>query len=175
MTTNPLFPSLGAWDGTQFQVLTNGVFDPVASEAALAAYVAANPPPAPTVAPSAPAAPTAVYISKVEFERRLLPAEFGRLDALKIAIDQRPANWATSTTAPWPTYAPLVPAVQEYEDAGSDGVNVNDASFQAFINEFPALGIILASDMPSGALNADKTAMSGAQWIAFRIAALLEP
>lgn len=168
---NPSAPSEQAWDGTSFQVFDgSGAYDPAATAAALATYVAATPPPA-SPAPPAPPAPTACWLSKVVWERRLLSNEFARLDAIRVTVAGRPADWATNTAAPWPAYvtAGVVQALLIYADA--DQINVLDPQMTAMVDGLPALGVIAYGDYAQP--TDGSTPLTSAQWSAERIAALL--
>jgi hypothetical protein len=94
--------------------------------------------------PPQPAPPaTAYYLSKVYYERRIKAASLAAwmaLDAIRVNVQNRPADWPTNKTAPWPEYVgyspDFVPAVCDY--ILSDQVNVMDpaqASMLGLIQE----------------------------------------
>ena len=149
-TISNSFPHLEAWDGAPFQVFDGqGAYDPVATQAALDAYVADHPAP-PPADPPAPPAPTEFFLSKVLWQRRLTDAEFAALDAIRITVLNRPADWATSSAAPWPTLRGFVRPVLDYDAAGE--INLLDPAFAA------TLGAIAATTTAFGSTPEDQAA-----------------
>lgn len=85
-----------------------------------------------TAPPEIPAeAPADYYIAKVTFERRFADPAFAVLDALRITVRNRPADWATTEDQNWVGLRPFVRPLCDYDAA--DRINVLD----------PALGALL--------------------------------
>ena len=101
-------------------------------------------PPPPATPPYVPPVPASYYISKVVFQRRLPTAAFVALDALRVTVAGRPADWATNQTAPWPQFAGLVRPVLDYEAA--DSVNVVDPALNATLQALQASEGVFGSD-----------------------------
>jgi hypothetical protein len=97
-----------------------------------------------------PPASTAYYLSKVYYERRIKAASLAAwmaLDTIRVNVQNRPADWPTNQTAPWPSYVgyspEFVPAVCDY--ILSDQVNVLDPA------QVTMLGLIQAQTQAFGA------------------------
>ena len=83
-------------------------------------------------------------------QRRLTDAEFAALDAIRITVLNRPADWATSSAAPWPTLRGFVRPVLDYDAAGE--INLLDPAFAA------TLGAIAATTTAFGSTPEDQAA-----------------
>jgi hypothetical protein len=100
---------------------------------------------------SAPQPPTAYYLSKVFYERRIKTASMPAwvaLDTIRVNVQNRPADWSTTTTEPWPTYlaldATFVSDVCDY--ILSDSVNILDPAQAAMLGLLQATDQVFGSD-----------------------------
>jgi hypothetical protein len=107
-------------------------------------------------APTQPAAvtPTSYYISKVAYERRIRNVSLMAylvLDAIRVAVANRPADWASSIVQPWPTYRGYSPAfVPDLIDyVGSAELNVLDPAPALLLGMLQQSMSVFGTDRPT--------------------------
>lgn len=138
---DPNFPSLRAWDETVFQVLTAGVYDQAATEAALAAYLADHPTPEP---PPAPPPPPDTWSNKYGFMLLFRADEQARYRARLREAAGLPVDLVTERDA-------LLDQLMGFEQMfdrlpPEQGINRADPNTAASLQLFVALEIIAPAE-----------------------------
>lgn len=139
MAIDPNFPSLRAWDGTEFQVVTGGAYDQEATGAALDAYLADHPTPPP---PEAPPPPANAWSNKYSFMLLFRDDERARYRACIREARELPVELTTERHGLLDAFADF----RELFDRLPEGVNRADAATAASLQLFTALGIIAPAE-----------------------------